>query len=158
MAPQRHDAAAWPTDVAEQQLQDAGRPNDLRAITLLGPAHGIRDRARPLPSGILRQHLSHLQEELLGRAAYPLHHLGGVASVVALQDLEDAARVLEAFVAGRLVLRWRCSLHPVAGVGRGIFFGFLRRPGVGPTGAVVAAGLRVVTREEAVVVFGVDVV
>src|SRR5260370_30488117 len=133
MAAQREDAAARTPDVAEQQLQDGRRANDLRAVTLLRRAERVADRAGPLPSGVLGQNLSDLEKEGWRSTTYLLHHLGRVSRVVSLQDLEDAAWMLQ-----RLIVVRPC-----------------RR--VGPTGVVVGACLRIVSGEEATVVFGIDV-
>ena len=63
MSAQRQDAAARASDVAEQQLQNRGRANDLHALRVLRPAHRVADgrrsspgrkrcRTSPPPSGI----------------------------------------------------------------------------------------------------------
>ena len=95
---QRHDPASGPAHVSQQQLQDAGGADDLRAKALLRPAHRIADGRGPLASGIADQDVRDLKEELARRPADAFDQLRRVARVVSLQDLEDAARVLQAFV------------------------------------------------------------
>ncbi len=51
---QGHDAAARAPHVAEQQLQDRGGPDELRAQGVLGPAEGVGEAGRALPAGVLR--------------------------------------------------------------------------------------------------------
>ena len=96
---QRHDAAAGAADVAEQQLQDRAGADVLHADAVLGPAHRVDQRGGALAAGVARPGLGHLEERLRGDAADARHHLRGVAGEVPLQDLEDAARVLEGLVA-----------------------------------------------------------
>src|SRR5213076_2833708 len=98
VAAQRHDSAARAADVPEQELDDAGRPDVLHADGVLRPADGVREGARALATGVVA-HLLAVPEELLDRASARLcDELGRVAGVVPLQDLEDAARVLERLV------------------------------------------------------------
>jgi hypothetical protein len=46
MAAQRHDAGARASDVAQQQLQQRRAADDLHAVGVLRPGHGIGDRGR----------------------------------------------------------------------------------------------------------------
>ena len=105
MAAQREDAAAGPPNVAEQQLQDRRRADVLHADGVLRPADGIAEGGGALASGVRRDRLGDAQEDVLWRAADLLDQLRRVAREVALEDLEDAARVLERLVAWRRGLR-----------------------------------------------------
>ena len=96
---QRHDAAAGTADVAQQGLQDRGRADDLRADAVVGPADGVAERGGALAPAVAGQRVGDLRELLRRDAADLLHHLGGVAGEVPLEDLEDAARVLQRLVA-----------------------------------------------------------
>ncbi len=107
VAAQRLDTAAGAPDVPQQKLEHTGRPDELGAGRMLGPAHRVDERAGALAPGIPCQRLAHLQERLAWHPTGPLDHLGGVAGVVPLEDLVDAAGVLQ-----RRVLR-------CAGVGLG---------------------------------------
>ncbi len=53
MAAQRHDAAAGPPDIAEQALDDGGRPDDLHADGVMRPPDRVAERPGPLPPRIL---------------------------------------------------------------------------------------------------------
>ena len=89
------DAAARPADVAEQELEHRGRADHLDARRVLRPAERVGDRADPLGVPRRSHDLADLEELVLRRPADPLDHVGRVAVHVLLQELEDAARVLE---------------------------------------------------------------
>src|ERR687897_3646262 len=95
---QRHDAAARTPDVAQEELQDRGRTDDLHALGMLRPADRVAQRRGLLPSRVLGQGPGYLEESLLRGAADLLDHLGRVPGEVALEDLEHAARVLQRHV------------------------------------------------------------
>ena len=95
VAAQRQDAAAGPADVAEQHLQHAGGADDLHAHRVLRPADRVDDGGGPFSIGVRDQRLGDLCECLFGAAADALDHLGRVARVVPLQDLEDGIGILE---------------------------------------------------------------
>src|SRR5205807_1254745 len=96
-------AAARTADVPEQQLDDRRRADDLDTDGVLRPADGVHDRARPIASRVGAQCLRD-GRELLRRAAARLgDELRRVARKVTLEDLEDAARMLQRLVLlGRL--------------------------------------------------------
>ena len=96
---QGEDASAGPPDVAEQQLQDRGRPDDLHARAVLGPAHRVAERGGALTAGVGHERLGHGEQVGARDPADPLDHLRRVAAEVPLEDLEHAARVLEGLVA-----------------------------------------------------------
>ena len=125
---QRVHATAQLAHVTQQQLHDGGRADDLRADAVLGPAQGIHHRHHTIRGGRAGNHLAHLQELVPGRAGDLLDHLGRVAAVVLLHDLQHAARVLHGHV------------------DLGVITLFL----VAPARVVVLARLGVVTREDAV--------
>ena len=165
---QRHDAAAGATHVAQQQLEDRRGADELRAQGVLGPAQRVGEAGRALAAGVLRDCVGEVVEVLDGDAAGLLHHLRGVAGVVAAQDLEHRVRVLQRLVllelprvqrltAGPGRLRPRRALVLLllvvalplrVAVGA---VGTLVRPGVD----VVLPGLRVEAGEQAVEVLGV---
>ena len=62
---------------------------------VLGPAHRVAEGRRALPARVGAQRLGHLEELVLGDAAHLLDQLGRVAGEVALEQLEDAAGVLQ---------------------------------------------------------------
>ena len=73
-----------------------GRADHLHAGRVLGPADGVDDRRGPLAAGVVAEQLGDA-DELLGRAAADLgDDLGRVAGEVPPEDLQDAARVLQA--------------------------------------------------------------
>ena len=92
---ERHDPAARPPDVPEQELDDRRGADVLHADRVLRPADGVDERARALAAGVVAQRFRDLEEVLLRTAAQLGDELGRVARVVALHDLEDAARVLQ---------------------------------------------------------------
>ena len=163
VAAQRHDPASRPADVAEQQLNDRSGADVLHSNRVLGPTDGVDDRAGALPPGVVAHRLGDL-EELLGRAAADLgHQLGCVAAEVSLEDLEDAALVLQRLVFFRgLAMRETTGLRSVSGLLAlraafgtlpcGLLFG---HPRVMPGARVVDPLVLVEAREEPVEILGV---
>ena len=100
---QGHDAATGTADVAQQQLQDRGGADDLGAHAVVGPADRVAERGGALAAAVARSARRRPRANCSGRdAADLLHHLGGVAGEVPLEDLVDAARVLQRLVAPAL--------------------------------------------------------
>src|SRR5947209_9808667 len=157
MAAQGHDAATGTAHVAQQQLQNAGRPNDLRAVALLRPADRVANRGRALAAGVLRQDLRNLEKLLSRRAADALHHFRRVAGEMPLDDLEDTSRMLQRFIAVRPVLRRAGALLAVAAVRGRIFRTLDRGALVVPAAVVVFLALGVKPGKQAVALLGVDV-
>ena len=96
VAAQREDAAAGAADVAQQQLDDRGGADDLHADGVLRPADRVADRRRALAAGVAAQRLGDATGTR--RAVHAAHvgdELGRVPAVVALEQLEDAARMLQ---------------------------------------------------------------
>ncbi len=119
MPPQGHDAAAWPAHVAQQQLQDRAGADHLRAGGVLGEADGVAPHRRALAPRVLHQLVGDGLEVLRRDAADALDHLRRVAAEVALEDLEDAAGVLQRLVAlelARVHARARALLEALRGV------------------------------------------
>ena len=83
----------------EQQLQDAGGADHLHAGGVLRPAQRVDDGAGPLAAGVGAQQFRHPHQLLRRAAAHLGDDLRRVAGEVALEDLEDAARVLQGRVA-----------------------------------------------------------
>jgi hypothetical protein len=96
---QGHDPAAGPPDVAEQQLDDRRGADVLDADGVLSPPDGVAERARPLAPRVLHEQLRDLGEQRLRDAAGLLDERGRVAPEVLLEDLVDAAGVLQGLVA-----------------------------------------------------------
>jgi hypothetical protein len=105
----RHDPAARPADVAEQQLQDRRGADHLHAARVLGPAQRVDEHRRALAAGVRDQRVGGLEEVVLRDAAHALDHLRRVARVLAHQLAEDGARILQRLVALRVALH-----HPRA--------------------------------------------
>src|ERR671937_324325 len=95
---QRRDDAAGPPDVAEQELQDRGRPNDLHTGRVLRPADRVAEGAGALAARVGAERLRDPLEQRRRHAGDALDHLGRVAREVASQDLEDAAWIRERLV------------------------------------------------------------
>ena len=168
VAAQRHDPAARPADVPEQQLDDRRGADQLDARRVLRPADGVAERAGPLAARSSRRASRRRARNSSTRAAARVgDELRRVARVVALQDLEDAARVLQ-----RVVLSGGFAVREAAAVRRRGRLLALRvrrleallalaggavhlRARVLPGRHVVLALLGVPAGEEAVVVLGV---
>ena len=92
-------AAARPPHVAEEQLEQSRAPDELGAGRVLGEADRVHDRHDLVGPAHLAHQLADLEELLLRDPGDVRDHLGRVAGVVRLHELEDAARVLEPHVA-----------------------------------------------------------
>ena len=158
MAAHGHDSAARAADVAQQQLEDGGGPDDLHADRLLRPADRIAERGGALPARVLDQRLGDLVELRLGDPADLRHHLRRVAREVLAQELEDAALVLQRLVAVIWTLEQADAGVLVERLGR-----MLADAGgsrdlaalVHPAPRVIRAGLGVKAGEDATEIFGV---
>ena len=92
-------AAARPPHVAQQELEDRGRADELAAGRVMREPDRVDDGHHLVGPAALADDLGDL-EELLGRDAGDRgDHLRRVARVVLAQELEDRARVLELHVA-----------------------------------------------------------
>ena len=109
MSAQGEDAAAGPPDIAEQQLQDRRRANDLHALGVLRPSHGVADGAGLLRPGGIAEGFRNFVEQLLRNAGVAFDQFRRVAREVPPQDLEDAARMLQRGIG--LVLARSCPLR-----------------------------------------------
>ena len=98
VAAERHHAAAGTPDVPEDELQHAERADLLDTVGGLVELQRVRDRARLVRPRRRAVDVGHLQEQVLRDAADPLHHLRGVARVVAAQVLEHAVSIAERWV------------------------------------------------------------
>src|SRR5205085_10327876 len=90
-----------PPDVPEQLLDDRGGADVLHADRVLRPADRVTDGARALAPGVACERLRDREEVLDGAAARVGHELGRVPLVMLLQELEDAAWMLEVGDLGR---------------------------------------------------------
>src|SRR4029079_6668743 len=99
---------AGPAHVAEQQLDDRRGPDELHADGVLGPAHRVHDCGGAGAAGRGGPGLGDVEELLPRDAADLLDDLRRVAGEVPLEDLVDAARVLQRLLPGGAALRqWR---------------------------------------------------
>ena len=98
LAAQRVDSAAGHAHVAQQELQNGIPPDVLRAVGVLGGAHGVHDRSGHSGLARLRERLAHLEIYVLGGTRNLGDLIRSVARNVLLQKLEDAVRVLERLV------------------------------------------------------------
>ena len=87
---QRHHPAARAADVAQQQLQNAGGADVLRAGAVLGPPDRVGEGAGPLTATVGGQCVGDLSQQVRRHPTDPLDHLRGVPGVMAAQGLEDA--------------------------------------------------------------------
>src|SRR6185312_15625226 len=92
---QRHDPAAGPPDVAEQELNDRGGADVLHADRVLRPTDGVAEGAGAIAPRVVAQRLGDAQKQVAWAAGDALDQLRRVARVVALEDLEDTARMLQ---------------------------------------------------------------
>ncbi len=94
VATQSINATTGASDIAQQQLQDCGGANDLRAGGMLRPTDGVDDRGSLLHVAVLangREHVGGFQELLLRNARDAFNHFGRVARVLFLQQLKDTS-------------------------------------------------------------------
>src|SRR5215469_4881680 len=80
------------------RIQHSRGVDHLRAVGMLRPAHGVDDRPRFLHISVLanrREKIGSPQELVLRNAGDPLDDFRRVARVLLLQQLEDAARMLQ---------------------------------------------------------------
>ncbi len=133
-------------------LQDRGGADHLRADAVVGPADGVAEGGGALAAAVAGQRVGDLRELLGLDAADLLHHLRGVAREVPLEDLEDAARVLQRLVAVALPVHRRAAGAVRLGL-RGLVRAAWRVPlasgsrgssAARPLGRLVAPGRRVV--------------
>src|SRR6185437_3023208 len=115
-------------------------------------ADGVAEGRRAVAARVGADGLGHLQEDLFRRAADLLDKLWRVARVVALENLEDAVRVLQ-----RLVARRRPTCLARGAMRVALTSHRLMMPGggwhilafVAPRAEVVLAFLRIIAGEDA---------
>ena len=161
MSAHRHDAAAGPAHVAEQQLEDAGGADGLHAGGVLRPPDRVDDRRRPLASGIFAERLRDLDEIFAAAAGDRGYHRRRIAGVVAPQDVQDTARVLQCRVG-----RGRHILDEPQPLAEGLRLDLFRRVGLrdvslsrvvpGRPAGIVAAAVGMKAVEQSAVVLGVN--
>ena len=79
-------------------MEYGSRANDLRAETVLRPAHGVDDGGNFLGVAVLTdggEQVGGFQELFLGDAGDALDHFRRIARVMFLQKLEDAVGILQ---------------------------------------------------------------
>src|SRR6202040_151212 len=69
MAAQRENPAAWTADIAEEQLQDGCRANDLHAVGMLRPANGVTDGRGFIGTGSGTKRFRKLEKDILRHTA-----------------------------------------------------------------------------------------
>src|SRR5438445_1799611 len=92
-------AAAWTSHVAEQELQNGGRANELAAGGVVREPDRVDDRHHLVGPAGLADDLRDLEELRLRDTGDRGDHLGGVARIVLAQELEYRAGMLELHVA-----------------------------------------------------------
>ena len=103
MAAQRVYAAARSPNVAEKKLNHGRRADDLRSESMLRPAHRVDDGRDFLHVAVFAdggKQIDGLQVLVLRDARDALDGFGGVARILLLHQLENAARMLERQVVG----------------------------------------------------------
>ncbi len=143
----------------------AAAPDELRTQSVLRPAEGIGEAGSALAAGVLRDRAGEVCEVVPADAAGIADHLGGVAGVVPLENLEHRLRVLQGLVAQHPGVRQHRAAAAVrvagrAGRGTGaVLVAAVRRGGavlcVSPRRRVVVPGLRVDAGEQAAEFLGV---
>src|ERR1700739_531415 len=99
MSAQSEDASSRPADVAEKQLQDRSRANDLWAFRLLCPTERVANGPGLLQTGCRAKRLRNFQETLPGNPAKPFNQLGRVSRIMPLQNLVYTSWMAERGVA-----------------------------------------------------------
>ncbi|OIQ64010.1 hypothetical protein GALL_544430 [mine drainage metagenome] len=134
---QRIDTAARHAHVAQQYLHHRHGANVLRANGVLRPAERIQECSGFVRRRSFRDHLAHMEELLLRSAGDFGYHLGRIAGIVLLHQIEYAARILQC-----LIRQYKTVSALLVGPGR----------------LVIAAFILVVAGEQTVVelVFAVD--
>src|SRR5579875_2538903 len=132
----RVHAAAGTSHVPQEQLQQSSGANQLHAGGMLGEPDRVDDRHHLVRPAHLADDLGDLEEVFFRDARDGLHHLGRVARIVRLHQLEDAVRVLQRHVA----LREAVSADRIVPSRRTVGF-FLRIPAVEETIVKAVAGI-----------------
>ena len=94
MAAHRVHAAAWPADVAQQQLQRGRGPDHLHPDRVLRPSERVHDGAHPLRVPGRGDDIRHLEERFLWRSADPFDNLRRVSLDVPGNKIDDGGGVL----------------------------------------------------------------
>src|SRR5439155_1020745 len=137
--------AAGPANVPQQQLQHRAGADQFAAGRMLGEADRVDDRHYLVGLAHLADQLGDAHELVLRNPGNARHHVGGVARVMLLHQLEDGVRILHRHV----TLRDRHRGAP----SRKLRLDRRRRRRVGlvaPARDVVLAVLGVVATEEAI--------
>ena len=113
----RGDAAPGSSHVPEEELEDRRGADGLGPGGVLGEAEGEGQVRGPIPAGVPRQELGHLDHVRRAAPAGVGHHLRRVAREVAAQDLVHASGVLERRIRPRDPVRARLDVV-VPGVGQ----------------------------------------
>src|SRR6266566_4007898 len=98
MTTQRQNSSARPANIAQQQLQNGRRADDLHAFRMLGPPHCVADRSRLLRTRRRSERLCSFQKYVLRYTAEALDHFRRVAREMSLQHLKHAARIFQRYV------------------------------------------------------------
>src|SRR5262245_36792578 len=94
MATQRHNARAWPAEISQQKLQQRGATDDLRAVRMLGPGHGVCKCRRAVAARVGEDRFGHFEKRLFWAPGCPLDHLRRVTAEMFFNNLENATWVL----------------------------------------------------------------
>ena len=99
VAAQCVDTAAGDANVAKQKLHDAHDAAVLRAIGVLRLAKRVKDRTGLVGAARGSIGLPDLKEHVMVHASDAFDHFGRIAGVVSLHDIQNAARILQRFIA-----------------------------------------------------------
>src|SRR5580692_1168651 len=160
MPAQRQDATARAANIAEQQLQNCGRADDLRSLRLLCPTEGVANRTSLLRTGSPAKGFSDFKESFFGNATIAFNHFRRVARKVFFQELVDTSRMRQSVVRPAVgeIDGGSATLFAVAAVRRDIIghiFVPLHTPFIKPSAGVVFFVLRIPARKYASEIFGV---
>src|SRR6266567_4255593 len=102
MTTQRQNSSARPANIAQQQLQNGRRADDLHAFRMLGPPHCVADRSRLLRTRRRSERLRSFQRYVPFKVAY---FLGLAATVFTMTAavLSMSRKLAGVFLRGTLV-------------------------------------------------------
>src|SRR5216683_5484351 len=160
MPAESEDASSRPSDVAEKQLKDRSRANDLRTFRLLRPTQRIANCSCLFRARCRAKRLRNFQEPLARNPAKPFNQLRRVSRIMPLQNLVYTSWMAERGVALAIpeVGGGSSALLPVTGMRSGApgrHSAALDASPVKPSAFVVTAILSVPAGEDASQIFSI---